>query len=65
MGLGNLEDRWEAYDDDLDNWKKSIFKNIKYLKHVNIFEKYVVYKLCRILVIRKLKIFGIFKCTQQ
>ena len=46
-GWATWKDRWEAYDDDLDNWKKSIFKNIKYLKHVNIFEKYVVYKLCK------------------
>lgn len=46
-GWASWKDRWDKYDENIDNWKKGTIVNRKNLGHVNIFEKFVVGTLCK------------------
>ncbi len=46
-GWASWKDRWEKYDDNLNNWDKGTLYNLKYLNHVSYFEKFIVGRICK------------------
>ena len=46
-GWASWKDRWEKYDENLSNWNYGTLQNLKYLRHVSLFEKFIVGRICK------------------